>query len=426
MKKSHKFGQNLRADSAWILYQVLEEGRSTRELFIPVLERYSSAKDKNWINETVLGVLRNLPTLQIWLRPKLQKPLKGSKKIVEHVLLIGLYQLGFMRVSAHAAINETVNACTLFNAHGLKGLVNAILRDIQRSPPAIPEDPQIASGLPKWIYNTVKQAYPNDCDNVIENMNSKAPIWLRVNTQEVEFERFCSLLIDQGIQFQQPTQRENALIIENCSVTELPGYAEGFFAVQDGAAQKAAVLLNPQNNEKVLDCCTAPGGKACHLYTLAPNAHITAVDADEKRLLRVKENQERLKCNFNIVHGDGAKPESWWDGEQFDRILLDAPCSATGVIRRHPDIRWLRKPADIDTLVTLQADILSAIWPLLKPGGTLLYATCSILPKENCEQINSFVDNNSDATRNMDDIQILPGQEQMDGFYYARLVKSNG
>lgn len=419
-----RFGQNLRADTAWIVYQVLEEGRSCRDVMPSVVDHYSSAKDRNWLNEAVLGVLRCLPVLQTWLRPRLKKPLKGDKKIVEHLLLLGLYQLKFMRVSAHAALNETVSACAVFQAQSLKGLVNAILRDAQRSDLTLPEDKLLASGLPKWLFNSIRTHYPSNATQIIENINAKAPIWLRVNSHKISVEDYCSHLQETNVQFEQPEGMTNAIIVHHTNILSLPGYKEGWFAVQDGAAQLAASLLDPKDNDRILDCCSAPGGKACHLFSLAPTAHITALDNSSKRLQRVSENCERLYCSLNILSGDACEPNSWWDKQLFDKILLDAPCSATGVIRRHPDIRWLRKGSDIPTLVSLQARILRAIWPTLKSGGVMVYATCSILPEENRQQIDAFVEETHNASRDRDDIQILPGDRQMDGFYYARLIKS--
>jgi 16S rRNA (cytosine967-C5)-methyltransferase len=419
-----RFGKSLRADAAWVLFQVLEEGRSCREVMPLVVDEYSATKDRNWLNEAVLGILRNLPILQTWLRPRLKKPLKGDKKMIEHLLILGLYQLKYMRVSAHAAINETVSACTVLQASSLKGLVNAILRDAQRNELTEPDDKLLSSGLPKWIFKSIHTHYPLEAQNIIENMNSKAPIWLRVNSHKISFEDYCNHLKEADVQHEIPNNISNAVIVNHANVLSLPGFKEGWFAVQDGAAQQAATLLNPQAGEHILDCCSAPGGKACHIFSLAPKAYITALDSSEKRLQRVAENCSRLDCSMQILTGDASNPSAWWNNQPFDKILLDAPCSATGVIRRHPDIRWLRKGSDIGELVALQAKIIRAIWPTLKSGGTLLYATCSILPEENQQQIDAFMQETHDASRNMEDIQILPGDEQMDGFYYARLIKS--
>ena len=223
-------------------------------------------------------------------------------------------------------------------------------------------------------------------------------------------------------------------MLKGYDVTSLPGFDSGWFAVQDGAAQLAAHYLKPEQGESILDCCAAPGGKICHIIELEPNISKTvALEIDEKRALKIKENLVRLGHDADIVVGDASMPEKWWDGRLFDRVLLDAPCSATGIIRRHPDIKWLRKAKDIDVLVNLQKQILDAIWPLIKPGGTMLYVTCSILPEENHLQIRDFLSRTDNAlidkTFYNDSVdspgkQILPGDQQMDGFYYARLLKS--
>ena len=221
---------------------------------------------------------------------------------------------------------------------------------------------------------------------------------------------------------------------KGCDITQLPGYQQGWFAVQDGAAQLAASYLEAKPNDVILDCCAAPGGKTCHILEVEPNlGSITALEVDPLRAKRIEENFTRLGHQGNILVADASQPEEWWNGEKFDRILLDAPCSATGIIRRHPDIKWLRKAKDIEVLAGLQQQILKKVWHLLKPGGTLLYATCSILSEENSQQISDFIANTADANLdpsfNQDSdhqvgLQILPGQQKMDGFYYARLLKS--
>lgn len=428
--------KNLRADAAKVLFQVLEQGQSLREC-LPDVQEGHSEKDKAWLQEMVFGVLRQLPLLQYWLRQLLDKPLKARFKIVEQLLLLGFYQLAFSRVSTHAAVSETVGACPALKANGLKGLVNGILRNFIRKNTAdnTPNDPQVESGLPKWLFKKLQDSYPHDMDSLINAMQIRAPIWLRVNRQQVAIKEYCQHLTDKDIDFELSPAHPDAIILQrSCDVTSLPGYKDGWFAVQDGAAQKAAMLLAPQANEIILDACAAPGGKTCHILEQQPGLKkCIALDVDEKRLTRVSENLSRLKLHAELIAGDGANPDSWWDGQQFDRILLDAPCSATGVIRRHPDIKWLRKSNDIDVLVALQSQILDAMWPLLKSGGTMLYATCSILPQENRQQVAAFLKRTqsatldpitSDESAESPGMQILPGDGKMDGFYYARLIKS--
>ncbi|MEE3306550.1 MAG: 16S rRNA (cytosine(967)-C(5))-methyltransferase RsmB, partial [Pseudomonadota bacterium] len=395
------------------------------------------AKDNAWIQEMSLGVMRRLPLLQHWLRSLLDRPLKGNKKVIEHLILLGLYQLNFSRVSNHAAVGETVAAASYLNAAGLKGLVNAVLRNFQREDLADKpvDDAIINSGLPKWLFKAIENAYGDDAEQVRNETNAMAPIWLRVNKLQTSLVAFTQALDKAGVEYTLSANHADAVILtKREDITALPGFEKGHFAVQDGAAQLAAHYLKPQANERILDCCAAPGGKTGHIVECAPDTqYVLALDADATRLKRVEENMTRLKHTVDIKQGDAANPDTWWDGKPFDRILLDAPCSATGVIRRHPDIRWLRKANDIDNLAQLQRRILETLWGLLKPGGTLLYATCSILPKENMAQIQQFLADTPDAslspivkTETVDKPgrQITPGEQQMDGFYYARLVKS--
>ncbi|MEG3767984.1 16S rRNA (cytosine(967)-C(5))-methyltransferase RsmB [Alteromonas sp. 14N.309.X.WAT.G.H12] len=428
--------KNLRADTAWVIYQVLEQGKSTRECLAQVQRRHQG-KDNAWIQEMSLGVFRHLPILQHWLRQLLDNPLKGKKKVVEHLILLGLYQMAFSRVSTHAAVSETVNAAPYLGAMSLKGLVNAILRNFERQSLKDQkiDNPIIKSGLPKWLFKKLETAYGDELGPLVDNMNQKAPIWLRVNLLEVSRGAFCQQLDDLGVTYTLPDAQSAGIILTSrVDITAIPGFQEGWFAVQDGAAQLAATYLQPQAGDNILDCCAAPGGKTGHIFEIQPDiGHCTALDADETRLLRVKENMQRLQHTPTIITGDALEPGTWWNGEQYDRILLDAPCSATGVIRRHPDIRWLRKASDIEALADLQSRILDTMWSLLKPGGTLLYATCSILPQENVDQIKHFLSRTGDAqlstltdgeSTQKPGRQILPGEQQMDGFYYARLIKS--
>ena len=427
---------NLRADAAKVLHQILEEGQSAREC-LPLAQLPHKEQDKAWLQEMVYGVLRNLPILQFWLRQLLDKPLKNRYKIVEQLIMLGFYQLSFSRVSQHAAVSETVAACQPLDTLAMKGLVNAILRTFIRQEMSQQEAPnkQIASGLPKWLYKKLEVEYQDGFIDLITNMQVKAPIWLRVNTRKVPHADFVEALENANIEFTLSSVHSEAIILsKGYDVTSLPGFDEGWFAVQDGAAQLAAHYLEPAQGEFILDCCAAPGGKTCHLIEFQPKiTKIVALEISEKRASRIEENLVRLGHNAEIVIGDASSPEKWWDGQLFDRVLLDAPCSATGIIRRHPDIKWLRKAKDIDVLVNLQKQILDAIWALVKPGGTMLYATCSILPEENHLQISDFLSRTPNASLDNgfcnDSVdkpgkQILPGDQQMDGFYYARLLKS--
>ena len=429
--------KNLRADAAWVIYQIIENGKSSRDCLNQVQQRHTQ-QDKAWLQEMSMGVLRQLPQLQLWLRELLDKPLKGNKKIVEHLMMLGFYQLAYSRVSPHAAVGETVNATQSLGAVGLKGLVNAILRNFQRQERhlQVSDDPRVKAGLPKWLYKSLRENYPAEFNDITQAMNAVAPIWLRVNRQKISRDEYAAALTEAGIDYTIPPNHNDALIlVTRTDIPGLPGFSAGWFAVQDGAAQLAAGYLGPAPGETILDCCAAPGGKTGHILELQPAvASLLALDSDASRLDRVAENMQRLQHTATLRQGDASQPQDWWDGNLYDRILLDAPCSATGVIRRHPDIRWLRNKDDINQLVSLQATILDALWPTLKPGGTLLYATCSILAAENSQQMKAFVQRHTDAqvspltkteTVEMPGRQILPGEQQMDGFYYCRLLKSS-
>ena len=396
-----------------------------------------SKQDAAWLQEMAMGVFRHLPQLQIWLRELLEQPLKGSKKILEHVILLGFYQQAYSRVSDHAAVAATVNAAEILGGKSLKGLINAILRNFQRQQLAeqVSDNPIIQSGLPKWLYKRLASAYPQELETLLSGMNQPAPVWLRVNQQQCTQPVYCNALTEAGIRFALSEAHPDAIImLDRTPITTLPGFAEGWFSVQDGAAQLAAPLLDAQPGERILDCCAAPGGKSAHILERTTGlAQLIALDSEASRLTRMTENLQRLQLHANLVCADAAELDSWWDGNCFDRILLDAPCSATGVIRRHPDIRWLRKSADIEVLQALQYKILTNLWRTLKPGGTLVYATCSVLPDENTGQISRFLQEHSEAqlqaiqpgeTIEQPGRQILPGEQQMDGFYYARLLKS--
>lgn len=436
---------NLRVDAAWVLYQILENGVSASELMPKVWERQAKPSDRAWLQEVVYGALRNLPKLQLWLRELLNKPLKKQQKIVEHLIMIGLYQLAFTRTADHAAISETVEACKKMNEVGLSGLVNAVLRRFQRDEMQhqIIEQAHVNAGLPKWLFRALHEHYPEQAADIADNLHQRAALWLRVNTQKISGGDYAEELKQAGYTFER--KGENAFMLEKAGeITLLPGYEDGYFAIQDLAAQQAALLLKVEVGDTVLDCCAAPGGKTAGLLESQPLLHrLYAIDSVPKRVARIHENLERLGHNtvfadkIEILTRDARQLNSTDTSAKdalplFDKILLDAPCSATGVIRRHPDIMWLRKMADIDALVALQSEILEQVWQQLKPGGILLYATCSILPQENHQQIDKFLALHSDASvapiqtldgESVKHWQILPGQSNMDGFFFTRLLK---
>lgn len=425
---------NVRALAAKAIYEVLEKGMSLSVALPEQQQHLENGKDKALLAELCYGVMRQLPQLDKCVSDCLAKPFKGKQRILHQLLIVGCYQLYFTRIPAHAAISETAEACRQLRFDGLVKVVNGVLRNIQRQDAALNTDSDtLRFNTPAWFIKRLQQAYPDSWQTIIEQSHQRPPMWLRNNRLSQSREDYLSALTTQEISAQAGPSPDSILLDGPKDVTQLPDFMQGAASVQDGAAQWAATLLAPAANELVLDACAAPGGKSCHLIELAPSINLVAVDFDEKRLARVQQNLDRLHLKAQVIHGDAADIDSWWQGQQFDRILLDAPCSATGVIRRHPDIKWLRKNNDIEELANLQRQIFDHCWQWLKPGGTLLYATCSILPQENSQQVEQFLARTPDAKlvpiaqqSNPEDIgwQILPGQDNMDGFYYARLVKA--
>ncbi|EJD6376794.1 MULTISPECIES: 16S rRNA (cytosine(967)-C(5))-methyltransferase RsmB [Providencia] len=420
---------NLRSIAATAINQVLDNGQSLSTV-LPDLQRNINDKDKALLQEICFGVLRYLPKLEWFISQLMEKPLTGKQRTLHYLIMVGIYQLLYTRIPPHAALAETVNGAVALKKPQLKGLINGVLRSFQRQQVQLEE--RITNNTsqylhPSWLLKRLQTAYPDDWQSIIEANNQRPPMWLRVNSQHHTATQYLNLLEQSEITAHLHSSHPNAIRLdEPTAVSRLPGFEDGWSTVQDVSAQGCAELLEPQNGENILDLCAAPGGKTTHILELAPKANVIAVDIDELRLKRVKENLIRLKQHAVVIQGDGTQPETWAQGQQFDRILLDAPCSATGVIRRHPDIKWLRRDSDINELAQLQSQILEAIWPYLKPGGTLVYATCSIMPEENGKQIQSFLSKHNDACLNDGTdagLQILPSTNGGDGFFYARLVK---
>lgn len=416
---------NARAVCAKILYRVLEDGQSLSAVLLTI----PNNKDRSLIQEICFGVLRTLPQLDFFINKLMEKPLKGKNRLFHYLLMVGLYQILYTRIPPHAAVAETVNAVKVLNKSQLSGMVNGVLRQFQRQQTELQAEYQKQNNQtlhPSWFVNRLQQAYPEDWQNIITANNQKPPMWLRVNVLHYTAEQYQQLLEQIDIASECQAELPGALrLLSPMPVTALPGFNEGWVTVQDLSAQYAAHLLAPKNSDTILDLCAAPGGKTTHILEFAPKAHVLAVDHDPQRLKRVHENLARLNQEAEVKVGDGRFPEQWCEGMSFDRILLDAPCSATGVIRRHPDIKWLRRDSDIAELVELQYEILTKIWPYLKAGGRLVYATCSVLPDENKLQIERFLINNGDAKQEGELQQHLPTIEGGDGFFYATLIKIN-
>lgn len=433
-----KVVQNPRAVAVSVLTRVLQEGQSLSTL-LPHGFQGLPPERRALAQELCYGTLRWEPRLHAILNALMDKPLKSKDSDIQSLLLIGLYQLAYMDIPAHAAVSETVAVTTVLKKEWAKGLVNAVLRRFQRERQAIEQrlesDPIAAGAHPAWLLQLLQQAWPEQWQAIVHANNQRPPMALRVNRRQVTRDDYLRELLAEGLAASPSPHAPDALILEKpVNVEQLPGFAQGRVSVQDSAAQLAAHLLAPQPGMRVLDACAAPGGKTGHLLEICSEIELIALDIEEKRLQRVKENLHRLRLSATLVAADASRPD-WWDGVLFDRILLDAPCSATGVIRRHPDIKLLRQPEDIPTLTALQAGILDNLWTMLAPGGMLVYATCSVLPQENAGQLANFLANHDDA-REQPIVadwgisagvgrQILPDQDGMDGFYYACIEKSD-
>ncbi|MHA1002982.1 16S rRNA (cytosine(967)-C(5))-methyltransferase RsmB [Leclercia pneumoniae] len=424
--------QNLRSLAAQAIEQVVEQGQSLSNV-LPPLQQKVSDKDKALLQELCFGVLRTLPQLE-WLITKLMaRPMAGKQRTIHYLIMVGFYQLLHTRIPPHAALAETVEGAVAIKRPQLKGLINGVLRQFQRQ-----QDELLAEFSrtekrflhPDWLLKRLQKAWPQQWEAIVEANNQRPPMWLRVNRNHHSPDEWLKLLEEAGMSaYTHPDYPDAVRLASPAPVHALPGFEEGWVTVQDASAQGCMTWLAPQNGERILDLCAAPGGKTTHILEVAPQASVLAVDVDEQRLSRVYDNLKRLGMKAEVKQGDGRTPAQWCGDAQFDRILLDAPCSATGVIRRHPDIKWLRRDRDIKELAQLQAEILDAIWPHLKTGGTLVYATCSVLPEENSLQVSSFLKRTPNAclaltgTPEQPGKQNLPGAEEGDGFFYAKLIK---
>lgn len=433
---------NPRAIAARLIHQVCDRGQSLSLALETVPDSVNDQRPL--IQEICYGVLRDYHRLSLILEGLLKKPLKSKDGDIRALLLAGLYQLISMRTPDHAAVSETVEASRDLKKPWARGLVNGVLRHFLREQEQrIQQVEQSQEGRwshPQWLIDVIRTAWPEHWQSVLKANNLRPPMTLRVNLSRVSREDYLAELKSAGEQARPLPFVPSALqLLQPVEVTLLPGFEQGLVSVQDEAAQLAAGLMQLQDGQRVLDVCAAPGGKTAHILEAA-DVKLFAVDVDATRLDRVRQNLDRIHKTATLLTGDARKPGDWWDDQAFDRILLDAPCSATGVIRRHPDIKLLRRDADIQSLVELQEQILDAVWPLLKPGGMLLYATCSVLPRENSEQIAAFIERHNDASNVIIEAgwgrqaaigrQILPGDggvegetAGMDGFYYACLKK---
>jgi 16S rRNA (cytosine967-C5)-methyltransferase len=382
------------------------------------------------VQDLCYGSLRDFGYLDALIAALAHKPIADPE--LRALLACALRALRRERVAAHTVVNEAVTACGVLGFPAAKGLVNALLRNFLRQRSTLEtavEDDDVARWRhPRWWIDAIKRAYPRDWQGILEAGNTHPPMSLRVNRRRTSTESYAQRLEEAGIAV--GAQDGSALSLSApVPMHALPGFASGDVSVQDLGAQRAAPLLDVSKGMRVLDACAAPGGKTGHLLELA-DVELLALDRDAERLARVTDNLRRLGLHATVAAADAADFERWWDGRPFDRVLLDAPCTATGIVRRHPDIKWLRRQEDTASFAAQQAALLDALWRLLAPGGKLLYVTCSVLPEENAQQIESFLARRPDARREElpaampSDGQLLPN-ELHDGFYYALLKKNN-
>lgn len=434
---------NVRATAAIILYRVLEQGLSLSDAL-----QHSSVDESHGgplTQELCYGSLRWYGRLAAITNLLLRKPIKRKDAEVACLLWLGLYQLIYTRIPAHAAIYETVQAAKDLGKVWSCDLINAVLRNFERRRAVLLRtvDQQPASRLshPQWLLERLQAAYPRDWERICQAANVHAPMTLRVNLREIDTRAYVDDLHTAGIEAQRHPRVESAIVLKQpVDVNQLPGFRQGLVSVQDAAAQLAVPLLDCRCGMRVLDACAAPGGKTAHLVERFDGAlDLIAVEKNPRRMHRLKETLARVGAAVDCRLADAARPAQWWDGQAFDRILLDAPCSATGVIRRHPDIKWRRKSGDINAFVHTQTELIDALWGLLKPEGVMLYVTCSILPRENRELIMRFVAEHKnvrlhplndrvhqgdESSRSLNQgWQILPGEMSMDGFYFVALRK---
>lgn len=383
------------------------------------------------------GFCRHYFRLQAIALSMLKK--KPKDQLIWIVLLMGLYQLMYSKAPDYAVVKETVALLEKVKKIWAKSLVNALLRNFCRKKEdilsALANHEGYVYGQPPALLQAWKKDWPHDWQNIAYANDRHPPMTLRVNRRKNSVSEYLQSLQEAGIEARRHEVAPEGIDLKMpCDVYSLPGFAEGCVSVQDGAAQLAVSLLSLQPGLRVLDACCAPGGKTCHILESEPHLKAClALDIDHKRLQRVRENLERLQLKATLLEGDALSPEVWWDGKCFDRILLDAPCSATGVIRRHSDIKLLRTEAEIASVIKIQQDMLQALWPLLSPGGLMVYATCSILFQENEEQMVHFAQSHPDCRweknrqawgrKTGHGRQILPGDQGMDGFFYSVLLK---
>ncbi|MEO8010842.1 MAG: 16S rRNA (cytosine(967)-C(5))-methyltransferase RsmB [Dokdonella sp.] len=428
-----------RAEAARALARIALDGVSLRNAFDARASRSIDPRDRALLSATLFESSRWWLRYDAALAQLMESPLPPKAREIRSLLVLGFVQIDVLGMPDYAVVAACVDAARLLGQPRFAGLVNAVLRRFLRERDALKfhldADPVTRLAHPRWLIDRVAADWPNDSTTILEANNREASLTLRVNRRRSDRQSVLALLHAAGINASAPDDLPDALVLAHSTdVSRLPGFADGLFSVQDGAAQRVVDLLQLADGLRVLDACAAPGGKTAHMLERA-SVDVVALDNDPARLPRLRESLSRLGLNADVRHGDATKTVEWWDGRVFDRILVDAPCSATGIIRRQPDIKLHRRASDIGALVSTQARLLDAAWPMLAPGGLLIYATCSVLRVENEGALTPLLDRQTDTSvRALPDAlgreagvgrQNLPGCGGMDGFFYAVVEKNS-
>jgi len=436
-------GAPTRALAARAVTGVLVRGQTLDAALDAVLATAAELADRDraQVRALAFGAVRSHHRHQALLKLLLNKPLQGDDRMLEALLSVGLFQLEDPQQPDHAAVSATVEAARLLGQERAVGLVNASLRRYQREAPALLDrlraDPSAWHSHPKWLLDRLRVDWPDRWEAIAAANQQRAPLWLRVNRNRTTVTDYAARLgAELGVGATPLPGFPDALRLDSAvTVQRLPGFSDGLVTVQDAASQLAAPLLAPEPGMRVLDACAAPGGKSTHLLEVAAGRlDLVAIDIAAERLALVESNLRRLGLEATLIAGDATEPASWWDGRPFDRILVDAPCTATGVIRRHPDIKLLRRAGDVAGFVSRQRLLLDRLWPLLAAGGRLLYSTCSLLRAENQAVVSDFLGGGLarlEPGTPAPGLQLLPGDRDTDGFYYALMgavtpVMANG
>lgn len=430
-------GAALRAEAARALARVALDGASLRVELAAAAARVADPRDRALLAALLFEASRGWLRWDAAVGTMLEKPLPARARELRALLVLGVVQLAVLALPAYAVVAACVDAARVLGQPRHAGLVNALLRRFLRERAAIEarldRDPVTRHAHPRWLIDAIGRDWPDQAEAILAANNRQAPLTLRANRRRVEPAALLARLAEAGIAAErQADLAESLLLDQSQDVTRLPGYAEGLFSVQDGAAQRVADLLDLRDGLRVLDACAAPGGKAAHVLERA-TVDLLALDRDPARLPRIADNLARLGLAATVRAGDATTPAAWWDGRAFDRILVDAPCSATGIVRRQPDIKLHRRATDVAPLTAIQLGLLEALWPLLAPGGRLVYATCSVLRAENETVLAQFLDRHDNAkalpvperfgVAAGVGRQNLPGADGMDGFFYAAVEK---